>query len=567
MRRSIFLRTLRSFRTAILGWGLGLGLLMLIVVKAFDTAIGPMSAAVKAQFVLAFQSVGWLWDYPSAVISPGGYTTAKYGSFMALVAIWALLAGTRITRGEEESGQLDMLLSVPRSRARVLAEKLGALFVALLIIGELIGFLAYLGVVNSKYPRFTLADGLMQGLMITLLAASFAGIAVFLSQFTQHRAAAAGLTGALLALAFVFNSISLVSPQLEWVGRLSPIYYFRISKPLIADYGMNWGAAAMLAAFALVFAGAGAALFLRRDVGSAVAVAPAGGRFAPPRLPAAQGGWSLRSFAARAVAIELPATFWWAVALGAFFFAFTQVTRRLQLNLVDSFKGTIYESIFKSMAGGQSPSGNAFFLSVLLSFLPLVIAAMAVTQVNRWERAEAEGQLDLILATPLTRAAAILTRIVAAMVGIVLVLAVTYGAILLAAAIAGLTLDAGRLAEATLGAAPWGFVVVAVGYLLATWLRRGLLVTVLSLALAISYGIQLAAPAAGWPGGTQNISLFYHFGSPILTGLDWGAFAVISGIALVCIALAVWRFAVKDIGRWTLLASLRLRRRQRPAVA
>jgi hypothetical protein len=153
------------------------------------------------------------------------------------------------------------------------------------------------------------------------------------------------------------------------------------------------------------------------------------------------------------------------------------------------------------------------------------------------------------------------------MAGIVLVLAVTYGAILLAAAVSGLTLDAGRLAEATLGAAPWGFVVLAVGYLLATWLRRGLLTTVLSLALAVSYGIQLAAPAAGWPDGTQNISLFYHFGSPVLSGLDWGAVAVISGIALVCIALAVWRFALKDIGRWTLLATLRLRRRQRAAVA
>jgi ABC-2 type transport system permease protein len=567
MRKSIFLRTLRSFRTAILGWGLGMGLLMMVVVKAFDTAIGPMSASVKAEFILAFQSVGWLWDYPSAVVSAGGYTTAKYGFFMALVSIWALLAGTRITRGEEESGQLDMLLSVPRSRARVLVEKLGALFVALLIIGVLIGLFAYLGVANSRYPRFTLADGLSQGLMITLLASSVGAIGVFLSQFTQHRNAAAGTTGALLALAFVFNSISLVSPQLEWVGRLSPIYYFRISKPLVADYGMNWGAAGMLALFALVFAGAGAALFLRRDVGSAVEVAPAGGPFSRLRLPAPQGGWSLRSFAARAAAIELPATFWWALALGAFYFIFTQITRKLQLNLVDAFKGTIYESVFKSMAGGQSPSGNAFFLSVMMSFLPLVIAAMAVTQVNRWERAEAEGQLDLVLATPLTRAAAILLRIGAAALGTVLVLAVTFGATLLAVTMSGLTLDTGRLAEATLGAAPWGIVVLAIGYLLATWLRRGLLVTALSLALAISYGIQLAAPAAGWPDGTQKISLFYHFGSPILSGLDWGAVGVISGIAAVCIALAVWRFAVKDIGRWTLLATFRLRRRQRAAVA
>jgi ABC-2 type transport system permease protein len=567
MRRSIFLKTLGSFRTAILGWGLGMGLVVAIVTKAFDTAIGPMSAATKATFIAAFQSIGWLWDYPSAVVSPGGYLNAKYGSILVLVAIWALLAGTRITRGEEESGQLDMLLSVPRSRARVLAEKLAAVFVALLIMGVLIGLFAYAGVSTSKYPRFSLAEGLMQGLMITLLASSFAGIGVFLSQFTRHRSAAAGITGGLLGLAFVFNSLSLVSSQLEWLGRLSPIYYYRISKPLVADYGMNWGAAAVLAIFTLAFAGAGAALFLRRDVGSAVALAPAGGRPVGLRMPAAQGGWSLSSFAARAVAVELPATIWWAVAIGAFYFVFAKITRALQLNLVDSFKGTIYESIFKSMAGGSSPSGNAFFLSLLLSYIPLVIAAMAVTQVSRWERAEAEGQLDLVLATPLTRAAAILTRVLASVLGTAVVLAFTFGAILLAENVSGLALDTGRLAEATLGALPWGVVVLAVGYLLATWLRRGLLVSVLSFALAISYGIQLVAPAAGWPDGVQKISLFWYFGSPILSGLDWKAVIGISASALVCIALATWSFAVKDIGRWALVVNLWLRRRQAAAAA
>ncbi|HEV2236587.1 MAG TPA: ABC transporter permease subunit [Ktedonobacterales bacterium] len=567
MRRSIFLKTLGSFRTAILGWGLGMGFLMLIVTKAFDSAIGVMPATTKAQFVLAFQSVGWLWDYPGAVVSAGGYTTAKYGSFMALVAIWGLLAGTRITRGEEESGQLDMLLSLPRSRALVVAEKLGATFVALLLIGALIGLFAYAGVSSSKFPRFSLGDALMQGLMISLLAASFAGIGVFLSQFTRHRSAAAGITGALLALGFVLNSLSLVSSQLEWLGRLSPIYYFRISKPLVADYGMNWGAAAALAVITLVFAGAGAALFLRRDVGSTVAVAPASGRFAGLRLPAPQGGWSLSSFAARAVALELPATLWWAIALGLFYVIFTKITRTLQINLVDSFKGTIYESIFKSMAGGNNPSGNAFFLSLLLSYIPLVIAAMAVTQVSRWERAEAEGQLDLVLATPLTRATAILTRILAAVLGTAFVLAITFGATLLAVNVSGLELDTGRLAESTLGALPWGVVVLAVGYLLATWLRRGLLVTVLSFALAISYGIQVAAPAAGWPDGTQKLSIFWYFGSPILSGLDWHAVLGLSAIAVVCIALATWRFAVKDIGRWAFVINLWRRRRQRAAVA
>src|SRR4029079_8739800 len=92
MRRSIFLRTLWSFRVAILGWGVGVGILMFIVVAAFDTAIGGMPPSTQEEFLLAFQSVGFLGDYPKAVVSSGGYATAKYSIFLILVSIWGILA-------------------------------------------------------------------------------------------------------------------------------------------------------------------------------------------------------------------------------------------------------------------------------------------------------------------------------------------------------------------------------------------------------------------------------------------------------------------------------------------
>jgi ABC-2 type transport system permease protein len=490
------------------------------------------------------------------VASTGGYATAKYSVFLMLVSIWALLAGSRILRGQEEIGQLDMLLSLPRSRARVVFEKLGALFVALLLIGAIIGLFAYGGEARITSIKFSFADAMMEGLMVSLLAASFAGLSVLVSQFTLRRNTAAGITGALFALSIVLNSVSLISPAYDWVGKLSPVYYFRISKPLVADYGMNWGAAAVLLGMALVFAGVGTALFLRRDVGSVIPVAPEGVRLPGLRTAAPQGGWSLRSLLARAVALEAPRALWWALGLGFFYFIFTFITRQIQINLIDSFKGTAYESIIKALAGGQNPTGNAVFLSLLMEFIPLLITAMAVTQVNGWERVEAEGQLDLVLATPQTRAKAILTRMGAAAVGQALVLTVTFVAILLAAAIAGLTLDNGKLAQATLGALPWGLVVLAAGYMLATWIRRALLTTVLSLALAISYGIGLAADAAGWPEWVKHLSIYWSYGNPLLTGLNWTAVAVILGASVVFTAVAVWGFAAKDIGRWAFLPSL-----------
>src|SRR5262249_29470302 len=158
--------------------------------------------------------------------------------------------------------------------------------------------------------------------------------------------------------------------------------------------------------------------------------------------------------------------------LGLFYFIFTFIAHQIQLNLIDSFKGTAYERIIRALTGGQNASGNAFFLSLLMSFIPLLITAMAVTQVNGWERVEAEGQLDLVRATPQTRAKAILTRMGAAAVGQALTLVVTFVAILVAAAIASLTLDNGKLAQATVGALPWGLAVLSAGYLLATWMRR-----------------------------------------------------------------------------------------------
>src|SRR5438270_11802 len=145
-----------------------------------------------------------------------------------------------------------MLLSAPVSRLRVVVEKLGALLVALLLIGAIIGLFAYGGEAQITGIKFSFADAMMQGLMISLLAASFAALSVLVSQFTRRRATAAGITGALFALSIILNSISLISPAYDWVGKLSPVYYFRISKPLVEGYGMNWGAAAVLLVMTLV---------------------------------------------------------------------------------------------------------------------------------------------------------------------------------------------------------------------------------------------------------------------------------------------------------------------------
>ena len=112
--RNTFLKTLREYRIAILGWGIGLGLLMYAVISAINSVIATPEAR-RALISLA-DSFSWLAE-PIQIDTPGGYATWKYGFTILIMALWPILAGSRMLRGEEERGSMDALLSLPKGRA------------------------------------------------------------------------------------------------------------------------------------------------------------------------------------------------------------------------------------------------------------------------------------------------------------------------------------------------------------------------------------------------------------------------------------------------------------------
>src|ERR1700682_6686340 len=123
--RSVFLKTLRDYRIPILGWGIGMGL----VVVSPMASVASLLTTPEARAQLASLAATFAWNAdPVAVTTIGGYATFKIGIFMFLIAIWPLLAGSRMLRGEEDRGSLDVLLSLPRPRVRVAIEKVGAMW-------------------------------------------------------------------------------------------------------------------------------------------------------------------------------------------------------------------------------------------------------------------------------------------------------------------------------------------------------------------------------------------------------------------------------------------------------
>jgi len=547
--RNVFLKTLRDYRVAIIGWGVGMGLVIVSPMASVAALIStPAQHAALASLAAQF---AWNAD-PIKADTVGGYATFKIGVFVFIACIWPLLAASRMLRGEEDRGSLDVLLSAPRTRLSIALQKVAAMWTALLVIGLVSGVIAYVGGLAFK-ADLTLADGLMWGLDLALICVVFGSVALLISQFTHERGPAAGATGALLVVFIVVDMVHRVIPGTDWFSRLSPIYYYNLSKPLITSYGTSAGGMFAMLAIGIVLTAAGIWLFVRRDVGDVVKV-PWLDRIARPAAPSRSlpvNDWSLRSVYMRSLGMIAVPTFWWTLGFAAFaawmIVAVNQLASKMNA-LFASAQSSPAISILRNIGGGSSTELNGLLLGAMFELMPVLLMAFAVTQVNRWSADEDEGRLEIVLSTPQSRAAVLLGRFAALATATVIVGVVTLVTAAVAAAIGGVSLDGGNLAAATLGMIPLGLLIAAIGYLAAGWLRTAADTGLLSFLLAAWFFISFIGPDLKWPDATLRLSPFYYYGTPLLHGMELANLAVVIGVGAVALALGSLRFARKDIG-------------------
>jgi ABC-2 type transport system permease protein len=546
--KSIYLKSLRDFRIAILGWGAGMGLLLYAVLAAVSSLVATPEA--RNSLVSLSGSFAWLAE-PIAVDTPGGYATWKYGFTILLIAIWPLLACSRLLRGEEERGSLDMLLSLPRGRVRVALEKLAAVWTALLGMGLLIALLTFAGG-KSANADFGLGDALLFGLNVALICGVFGSIALLLSQFMQERSTAAGWTGGLLLIFIVLDMAHRVFPDTEWLSRLSPVYYYNLSKPLVLSYGTSPGGMLVLLALSILMTGAAIWLFVRRDVGGVIAWPSwlrLPERATRPERVLPEGAWSLRSVYTRSLGMIAAPTFWWTLGIAGFAGWMVIVVKQTETRLVALFQGSPLLKDVITKVGGSDLTTNATILSFLFVLLPLLLMAFAVTQASRWSADEDEGRLELVLSTPQSRLQVLLGRFAALTTATIIIGVLTLAVTALASAATGLKLDEGNLAAATLSMIPMGLLIAAIGYLFSGWLRTVVDTGLLSFLVLIWFFISFVGPELNWSDATLRLSAFYYYGTPLLHGLPLGDTLGVLAVGTVALALASARFVRKDIGR------------------
>src|SRR3990170_5991486 len=246
MLRTVLGKTLWDQHRALVWWGVGL--------FASGATYAPFYPSIKenAETLQKYMEsmpeflrkafMGASGDFTS----PAGYLNTELFNFFAplLLLLFAIGAGARAIAGEEEKQTLDILLSTPIARRRVIIDK----FVAMLLAGALLSVLLWLSVPLTGPPfdlNPSLVDLAAASFMCYLLAMAFGSIALAIGCATGRRALAVGVTAGVAAGTWLLDLLVPAIDSIAWLQQLSPFHYYMQPEPMMN--GIGWGGSAGVA--------------------------------------------------------------------------------------------------------------------------------------------------------------------------------------------------------------------------------------------------------------------------------------------------------------------------------
>ena len=261
---NLFLHELRNRRTAILGWGIGIGLFGLVIISVFPEFEGQLDG-FNIDEIEFYQVMG---DFGDFTRFPGFVAAEMYVFMPILLAIYAITNGTGTLAGEEDDGILAPLMALPLHRWQLVTTKAIALGLALLLIlliasaGEVIAFSMLPSDVDTG--GVTALDLVIATIALWPLIMVFATLSLFLGAFMPTRRLAATVSTIVLVITYFGNNLTEMAEFLEKIKWMFPFNYHNGQEVL--ENGINSGDAMVLLVISLVLFALSLISFQRRNV-------------------------------------------------------------------------------------------------------------------------------------------------------------------------------------------------------------------------------------------------------------------------------------------------------------
>ncbi|NUR85518.1 MAG: ABC transporter permease subunit [Nonomuraea sp.] len=262
----MFGRSLRDYRRPLIGWTVGISAFVamyLAIYASIKQAPDFYGAAALAKFPGPLRELmGGLQDLTSGT---GYLQTVVYQLLVPAfcVACTTIMANKAIAQ-PEEAGTLELVVTLPIDRKRLVVDRFAALVVGVLIMASVTLLVAF--TVERAAGADVPFDRLLAGHTgVILLSLFFGCVALAVGAATGKKNLASSVVGVWAVLSYMVITIGQNVPAISWLKWVSPFHYYADGRPLyegfpVGDYLVLAGATAVLVLGAVL-------AFDRRDVG------------------------------------------------------------------------------------------------------------------------------------------------------------------------------------------------------------------------------------------------------------------------------------------------------------
>ena len=535
---SVFGKGLRDSRWAILGYGLGIGLIMFVTASqvAAEFPDAASRAALAAQMQMLPDVMRGLLGEPINIDTLGGFIAWRtLGIMPIIVGIWSLMALSGTIGREAATGSLEFVLAAPLSRTAIAVQKVGSHLVALAIAMTLLGILTWastLAFATLPGDEVSLLDALAAAWTVGLLGMVGGAVAFALSSILG-RGPALAIGAVVLVASYLVHSYASIAPAFETIEPLSYFGWTAGHRPLagVADW-LPVGGVVLLVVGLLVV---GTVTFDRSDVGRTKSLPIRG-----PRFSIGLGGPFGRSLAER-----LPAAIGWGLGIGLYGLFIASSASAFSAALAELPQ--MAEIVARFYPGVDIGSAEGMLQLAFMGFGLLMVGFAAAMLVSGWASDESERRLELILAAPTTRFGWAVRAGAGVLVGVAVIGVLVSALIALGAAADGndaVTPFTGSLVAGLYGAALAG-AGLAVGGLVRASLGA---VTVAALTIGF-YLLDFLGAALGLPEEILWFSLSRHLGQPLIGEWDVPGLVACVVLAVGGMIVGAWGLARRDVAR------------------
>ena len=225
---SIIKWELRSRRWSILWWIVGIAAFISLNLSVYPS-FRDQAAQLNQTFNQMPQSVRDLFSDTGDFLSPSGYLSSQI-FYLLLPMMFSFLTvnlGASLIAREEQNGTLELLLSRPISRGKLLAGKALAGLSIALIVATVVGLISMAEVALIKFDGISSLYVFITTLLCMLLALLFGAIAFALTGMgALGRGASIGVAALFGLGGYVVSSLDGTVTWLRTPAKLLPYHYF-----------------------------------------------------------------------------------------------------------------------------------------------------------------------------------------------------------------------------------------------------------------------------------------------------------------------------------------------------